>query len=73
VRLRADKWTCLFRGQDHCDVYPVRPLLCRLFGVTRGMKCIHGNSAEKDGQKFLAGYTASDHKILNDISLWTEK
>jgi hypothetical protein len=37
------------------------------------MKCAHGNSAEIDGQKFLAGYTASDHKILNDISLWIEK
>jgi Fe-S-cluster containining protein len=70
ARLSADRSTCPFRGQCRCDIYPARPLLCRLFGVTSGMQCIYGNSAEIDGQVFLAGRDTSDCKILNDISLW---
>jgi len=38
---------CIFRDNDarKCSIYPVRPLICRLFGVTKGMNCPKGNSA----------------------------
>lgn len=38
---------CPFRDDDKhsCRIYPVRPLVCRLMGVCKGMNCKNGNSA----------------------------
>ena len=38
---------CIFRDNEarKCSIYPVRPLICRLFGVAQGMNCPKGNSA----------------------------
>lgn len=62
---RADKSICPFRDEENkkCLIYPVRPIVCRLFGVAKGvMQCTNGNSAEIDGMKFLP---KEDIKILN--------
>lgn len=41
---------CCFRDekQKKCLIYAVRPTICRLFGVTRGMECKNGNTANLD-------------------------
>lgn len=62
---RSDKTICPFRDEEHkkCLIYPVRPIICRLFGVAKGeMQCPNGNTAEIDGIPFLP---KSEIKILN--------
>ena len=46
---------CQFRDHDNkkCAVYKVRPIICRLMGVTEGMKCPNGNTTEIDGHQFM--------------------
>ena len=46
---------CIFHDDENrsCAIYQARPMVCRLFGVTKGMKCPNGNSAEIDGRPFL--------------------
>lgn len=34
--------TCPLLENDRCTVYMVRPLICRLWGVTKSMRCPHG-------------------------------
>lgn len=60
---------CPFRDntEKRCMIYPARPLLCRLFGVTAKMQCAHGNSAEIDGSKFMTDYKLSDVMLLNEL------
>lgn len=55
IRPRNQGIICPFRnnGLMKCDIYPVRPIICRLMGVTKGMTCKYGNSAEIDGHPFL--------------------
>ena len=71
--IKGDMATCPFRDEvkKKCLIYPVRPLICRLFGVTNEgvMRCPNGNSAEIDGSKFFAKGTQNvdDIKILNYI------
>lgn len=38
---------CPFRDDEkyRCSIYSVRPLVCRLMGVCKGMTCKNGNSA----------------------------
>ena len=43
----------LDESQKMCSIYAVRPIVCRLFGVTEGMQCPNGNSAAIDGYKYL--------------------
>lgn len=49
------KMTCPFRDDKKkiCLIYPVRPMICRLMGVVKGMECPNGNTCELDGRKFL--------------------
>ena len=58
-----DELTCQFRDDKlkRCAIYPVRPLTCKLFGVTKGMSCDNGNSSEIDGRKLI---TAEERKIM---------
>lgn len=49
-----DKLTCKFRVDGKCSIYPVRPMLCRLMGVVKGMDCKYGNTCEIDGSKYLS-------------------
>lgn len=44
---------CKFRVDNHCSIYPVRPTLCKLMGVVKGMQCKYGNSANFNGAIFL--------------------
>lgn len=65
---RADKTICPFRDNKNkkCLIYPVRPLVCRLFGVAKGdMQCRNGNSDNIDGEKFINVYDLKDSKIIN--------
>lgn len=57
-RLRSQKrdiLSCQFRDElkNNCAIYPVRPLICKLFGVTKGMQCPQGNTCEIDGYKLI--------------------
>lgn len=66
--------TCPFRdGQrKRCIIYPVRPTICRLMGVAKGMQCANGNSAAIDGQLFLGGGDKDDVFVLNSLD-WVLK
>lgn len=50
---KTDFMTCKFRVDGCCSIYKVRPTLCKLFGVTKGMNCPNGNSYNIDGFKIL--------------------
>lgn len=54
--------SCPFRNdkKKKCDIYPVRPILCRIFGVTKGMECKNGNTYELNGFKYIAGDLEKD-------------
>ncbi len=67
---RINSITCPFRNEveKRCDIYPVRPLVCRLFGVVKmnGLSgCPQGNSAQIDGSKFLG--ERKEMELLNFI------
>lgn len=40
-------WTCPMLEGNHCTVHEVRPLICRLWGCTEGMRCPHGCKADR--------------------------
>lgn len=42
-----DRLTCQFRDieKKNCAIYPIRPIICRIFGVAKGMYCSNGNTA----------------------------
>ena len=63
----GDASLCCFldRGDHRCLIYPVRPMVCRLMGVTGGMNCAHGNTCEIDGSAFLEEHTAGKLRLLN--------
>lgn len=46
---------CPFRDNEKqcCAIYPVRPAICRLMGVTKGMECANGNSQEINGLDYI--------------------
>lgn len=48
---------CQFHDQIkmRCAIYPVRPRICRLFGVASGMNCIHGNTASLNVRRIPEG------------------
>lgn len=64
---------CPFRdsAKSRCRIYPVRPLICRLMGVAKGLPCPHGNSRNIDGRKFMHGRNNEDAEILNFVD-WRE-
>lgn len=55
-KMHKDPLICGFRQDSKCAIYEVRPILCRLFGVTKGMECKNGNSHNIDGFKLLNKY-----------------
>lgn len=65
-----DKATCPFRDNEakKCLIYPVRPTVCRLMGVAKGMNCPNGNTCEIDGLNFLPkDANISNTEILNVV------
>ncbi len=72
VRRKHEPLQCVFRDdvQRKCAIYSVRPMVCRLFGVAKGMTCSHGNSAEIDsaglidfGQTFCGCQNSMDWNV----------
>lgn len=63
--------SCPFRDEEkrRCVIYPVRPMICRLCGISHGMKCAHGNSMEIDGYQFLTAHSLNEVTLLN-ITDW---
>lgn len=53
---KAGMLDCPFRDNENkiCMVYEVRPMLCKLMGVTKGMSCSNGNSYEINGYKHIS-------------------
>lgn len=39
---KASDINCPYVGKNGCDIYSDRPILCRLFGTVKKMKCPHG-------------------------------
>ncbi len=70
MRRAHEPMECIFRDNElkRCSIYPVRPMVCRLFGVTRGMKCANGNSAEIDGLPFITddAYCGTQNDLLRE-------
>lgn len=64
---------CPFRDnkKSRCLIYPVRPAICRLMGVTWRLSCPNGNSRNIDGRKFLKGLTTENMQTLNWVN-WNE-
>lgn len=56
VRRKHKPLECVFRDDElkKCAIYPVRPMVCRLFGVEMKLQCPNGNSAQIDGMPFIA-------------------
>ena len=40
--------TCVYVENNRCSVYPVRPLLCRLYGTIPGLRCPNGAGAAQE-------------------------
>lgn len=49
--------TCPFRdvANKSCIIYSHRPMLCRLMGITAGMRCSNGNSHNLDMYHLVKG------------------
>lgn len=43
--------TCPLYQEGRCQIYPVRPTLCRLFGHTKKMKCERGYNVNLPNKK----------------------
>lgn len=63
---------CPFRDDKNkrCAIYPVRPIVCRMFGVCANMSCKNGNTAELDGSKFLGPDHSIDRVIVLNFFDW---
>ena len=53
--------TCPYLQNNKCTIYPVRPLICRLYGMTEKLMCEHGCMEEP-----AVSYELSV-KLLNEI------
>jgi Fe-S-cluster containining protein len=67
---------CQFRDEEkkRCAIYPVRPLICRIFGLTAGavgqQKCNFGNSADIPFHNYID--LAEPRRIMPDIIGWPD-
>lgn len=56
--------TCPYLKQNRCSVHPVRPLVCRMYGVVTGMPCPHGCVASSEP---LTDEQA--HVVIEDVAI----
>lgn len=47
-KLRTEGMTCNMLKNGRCTVYSVRPLICRIWGVSPRLKCPHGCEPERE-------------------------
>lgn len=63
--------TCPFYQGGRCQVYPVRPTLCRAFGHTAELRCSrgHGDTALGDPalRNLLRGQMSKGHRLLHSF------
>lgn len=47
-----ESYTCPYRdeAEKKCTIYPVRPEVCRLFGLVKGLNCPNGNTSNHPGK-----------------------
>ena len=57
-------------GAKKCLIYPVRPTVCRLMGVAKGMDCPNGNTCEIDGYKFLPKDANISNTEISNVVRW---
>ena len=57
---------CPFRDtiNKKCTIYEVRPTLCKLMGVTKGMFCPNGNTYELNGHKYIIDDMIKDNQLM---------
>lgn len=67
VRQSGDRFKCPFRDDENkkCAIHSVRPIICRLLGVSQGMICRNGNTTEINGADFLRDHTPNNVALLN--------
>lgn len=65
INKQYDFLDCKFRVNHACSIYSVRPIVCRLFGVTKGLACPYGNTHEIDGAPFISKEKSVG--LLNDL------
>jgi len=62
--------TCLFLGLDfNCMVYSFRPPLCRMFGHTDKMLCMHNPNADRYSQDELKAWTDQLPPLIDQVRL----
>jgi hypothetical protein len=69
---------CPLYQDGKCTVYPVRPLICQLFGHSEHpmMQCIHGynvNIPEREVQRMVAANGMATHTLHDLLPGFTEK
>lgn len=65
---KRDKLACQFRDlkNKNCAIYPVRPEVCRLFGIVNRLSCPYGNSASIP-DAIVATTMDEEHFFLKEI------
>ena len=65
---KRDKLACQFRDlkNKNCAIYPVRPEVCRLFGIVDRLPCPYGNSASIP-DAMVATTMDEEHFFLKEI------
>lgn len=47
INTPPDEWKCSLLVNGKCSIYPIRPLICRLFGMVKKMACPFGCVPER--------------------------
>lgn len=54
---RARGTTCPYVTEEGCSIYPVRPLICRVYGTSENYKCVMGvvplNYLDPDEEEYI--------------------
>lgn len=62
----AQTRTCRYLKHDRCSVYPLRPLICRLYGIVESLRCPEGCEPSRmlthdEGQALITQMRALSH------------